>query len=678
MLVALLLILPAGILASPIEEYAPVIKYNMEETFFATPIDFALNNSNLIINGTIIDGAPIETSIMAPYSGPDYYITTVLGDLGDIEEFYSANTPKITYYARKVDYGNGTTALQYWFYYPYDDGSVAKHEGDWEMVTFLFENGEPVWAAYMQDNSGQRLAWDAVEKQNGNPVLYPAKGSHTSYFHSYNGQFGLRNDEVAGNGDVISPEKAEIFFIEEDNASNKWLLYGGRWGKILNDTSPLSEVSGPFGPPHIITNKDAWDDPAGWAMEQKVPSAQYEFWNWFLYNLWLFFLIFLSAVCAWKLYHIPKIYYTIGLQVDLFFSNPFKKPLVIGIIAMAVLLLGVGLSWYDVSINITGGRYGAGESAHLVSFGGINGLSVNGLGETGMVTVFNFPIPFGLIFIGFLVVMLLDVVVAKSGQILSRHFLSVGVLSIIIFLLIISVFSSLEVILPADSNSMVLDFEADLIPEILSKGVFGGTESMSLGGQINATVNWGVGIGMYLFLLGGIVCLASGIFMHRAAGKMKFGKRPYAGQSKDMIVDMVKAVDPECKYFNWKNHDFIKFVKYGLVSLFASILNLILLYAFTNFVFGSGLTPLFFSLLCSTVFSYALNHSWGFSDARLNSNGRMFAKYVALNVATFALNMGIFSVLLSWDVNYLLSEVVAMLLVFGVNFIGSHKWVFKT
>jgi hypothetical protein len=111
------------------------------------------------------------------------------------------------YYGRVVR-ENGWVALQYWFFYPFNNWrsgffGVNDHEADWEMVCVYCseEDGSessfesrltPQWVAYAShDFSGDdlRRRWDdpevekLVDPEGGqHPVIYAGAGSHASYF----------------------------------------------------------------------------------------------------------------------------------------------------------------------------------------------------------------------------------------------------------------------------------------------------------------------------------------------------------------------------------------------------------------------------------------------------------------------------------------------------------------
>lgn len=114
---------------------------------------------------------------------------------------------KPVYYG-KVFRQNGWVALQYWYFFAYNDwrsrfDGVNDHEADWEMVmVYLYEQADgslvPRWVAYAShDHHGDdlRRRWDdranfdlmrvtspASPDAEYHPVVYSGAGSHASYF----------------------------------------------------------------------------------------------------------------------------------------------------------------------------------------------------------------------------------------------------------------------------------------------------------------------------------------------------------------------------------------------------------------------------------------------------------------------------------------------------------------
>jgi len=124
-----------------------------------------------------------------------------------------ADDPRHLYFGRVVRQ-DGWTALQYWFFYPFNNWrsgffGVNDHEADWEMIYIYLSPAagtsdsagaaggsrqvaaggdlSPQWVAYAShDFSGDdlRRRWDdpELEKEGEHPVIYAGAGSHSSYY----------------------------------------------------------------------------------------------------------------------------------------------------------------------------------------------------------------------------------------------------------------------------------------------------------------------------------------------------------------------------------------------------------------------------------------------------------------------------------------------------------------
>lgn len=83
---------------------------------------------------------------------------------------------------------DGGVIVQYWFYYPYNDGWLwFDHESDWEHVSVSLDaqrNPLGVFAARHGNNApGQWRSWERIRKvDDTHPEILSAKGSHASYF----------------------------------------------------------------------------------------------------------------------------------------------------------------------------------------------------------------------------------------------------------------------------------------------------------------------------------------------------------------------------------------------------------------------------------------------------------------------------------------------------------------
>ena len=228
-----------------LRRFAPRLRYDSNEQYFAdSPAQWTDNPGHELrrADGTVIertpalslgllgpdtyfDGRPVERSDYIADPRRDYrqqYVTLRVAR-PDLNNFM---------YGRAVE-DNGRLWLQYWLWYFYNDYSLALgaglHEGDWEMVQFRMNGDQPDIAVYAQHSHAEKRPWPDVERENGRPVVYVARGSHASYF-----QAGHHNTEAwydLADGKRPAPELT-LEILEGDGPG--WALWPGRWG----DTHP--------------------------------------------------------------------------------------------------------------------------------------------------------------------------------------------------------------------------------------------------------------------------------------------------------------------------------------------------------------------------------------------------------------------------------------------------------
>jgi len=222
-----------------LRRYLPRLRYDSNEQYFAdSAAQWTDNPGNELRRG---DGTLLAR---APELSLDY-----LGQY-DAEASDFISDPRRDYRAQYValrvarpelknrTYGhaveqNGRLWLQYWLWYFYNDYSLALnaglHEGDWEMVQLRMHGDEPDVAVYAQHVNAEKRPWTEVEKDDGHPVVYVARGSHASYFEA-----GFHTTEAwydIADGKRKTPELA-LEILDGDGPG--WARWRGRWG----DTQP--------------------------------------------------------------------------------------------------------------------------------------------------------------------------------------------------------------------------------------------------------------------------------------------------------------------------------------------------------------------------------------------------------------------------------------------------------
>lgn len=154
--------------------------------------------------------------------------------------------------------------LQYWLFYYYNDKALlgsGRHEGDWELVQIKIDAGEqPVTVTYSQHTSGELCDWDDVEKQDGAPVVYVARGSHACYFRpGIYPQAPIVPDINDNEGPRVQPN---LNLIDDDHPD--WVAWPGRWGSTRHWR--ILRFLGADSPPGPAQHM-AWEDPHRFHLE---------------------------------------------------------------------------------------------------------------------------------------------------------------------------------------------------------------------------------------------------------------------------------------------------------------------------------------------------------------------------------------------------------------------------
>jgi hypothetical protein len=270
--------------ADLLQRFQPQPKYDSNEAFFADAAAEWTDNPGNVLRRTSHHGRlGAEIAFATPETGQvklslDFLSDSEYGNGERVDRDDVISTPNRNYREMYVElrarggysnrmYGHaqedsrGRLWLQYWFYYFYNDyslaGGIGLHEGDWEMVQLRLdaERTEPDLAVYAQHVHAEKAPWDEVEREPGRPdtpVVYVARGSHASYFHA-----GYHETEAwydMADGRRRTP-RLGLEIVSEDIPG--WLRWPGRWG----DTSPgIPGIGQPS--PRGPTAHAQWDDPS--------------------------------------------------------------------------------------------------------------------------------------------------------------------------------------------------------------------------------------------------------------------------------------------------------------------------------------------------------------------------------------------------------------------------------
>ncbi len=279
------------------ERYAPVMMLVEQaedcgpgEPYQPSDVDLLMDNSSVALRGPwsprdLVEVGPAATTLAEGLPG---YSLDLPGDplsAGcDYEKWARAtwadSPPTIYAHVARQDTHQGRLALQYFFYYPFNDFN-NKHESDWEKIQLEFAapnargalDVDPDLVAYSQHYGAETSSWDDEKLQitgSTHPVVYVSVGSHASQysddlFLGRSATQGFGCDSTIGPHEEVRPRVKTIPADPARATSDfPWVGYEGHWGEV----GPRRFYEAPTGP----NRKQMWDKPFSWSAKSQDRS----------------------------------------------------------------------------------------------------------------------------------------------------------------------------------------------------------------------------------------------------------------------------------------------------------------------------------------------------------------------------------------------------------------------
>lgn len=513
-----------------VKRFAPSLFFAAGELFFPTSVSYHLENSDLKRDGRVVDSKPTPASI-ATFTDvrANYYLESRLVSSDRIASDYARarerfGTPIYVRIARDSSSGTQLIVLEYWFFYAYNNGPLNDHQGDWEMISVLLDpSGQPKFAAYSQHFRGEVARWEDVERSDStHPNVYVAKGSHASYFRSYQGNFGFEADQVGG-GERIDWSKLSLDILGDPRSGRPpsgqlWVLFAGRWGEYGSEENTLRGEQGPFGPLYNL-NGQKWQQPGAWAAGLRNVDTYWFIANWAVTNSLLLLAIVTTVLLLVFGRNLAKRWKRGELVVVNWRDSNMMVGLVIWFVGMIVVALGVILPWYHVAIDVSGGPYRTGGFVDILVIDGVRGFAVNVLGRSkGLTSLFGFAAPLGAFVFAGLLVGLIAFLGAETPEVMRRAGIMRGILAFTPIVVILIFVTSLGSIIPTVASAAGVNEATNAILQIsnaLVTNPLGGTVVRNFGDYGNSQLVWKLGFGFYAFLGGGVVMVIGAILIGR-------------------------------------------------------------------------------------------------------------------------------------------------------------------
>jgi hypothetical protein len=269
------------------EQFAPVVRLVEQveacgpgEPYEPTDVDLLFEEETVALRGAwnavdLVKIAPTAEDLVGRYQYHLDFPGNALKPGCDYERWarrLTQGAAPAVYSHVATDRQPGKLALQYWFFYPFNDFNNL-HEGDWELIQLVFDaedvrealGKDPVEVGYSSHEGAERADWgeDKLELvERTHPVVYPAAGSHANKFTEalYLGssaEAGVGCDDTRGPHVELRPTVRAI--PSDPDAAREafpWLGFEGRWGELQR-----AFFNGPTGP----NLKQQWAEPIAWS-----------------------------------------------------------------------------------------------------------------------------------------------------------------------------------------------------------------------------------------------------------------------------------------------------------------------------------------------------------------------------------------------------------------------------
>lgn len=518
------------------DAHAPILYFHPSEKYFPTSVQYALAHSDLYryqssATPMLIDANPTSTVIATynvpanPDANPDdvYYLNNTEGTIHDeagIRATYEADAYPDTVYVH-VAIDGAQTVVQYWFYYAFNPGTWNNHEGDWEMISVILSGtasgNAPIEVGYSQHESGERMPWEAVDRDGTHPKVYVALGSHSSYLRSYEGNIGIAGDEVSEAGRVWRPADYTLVNVGEFNnptTGNEWLQFAGRWGEFSLPYEARAEA-GPPGPA-FRQGGNMFTQPIQWENLLDTPNTYVLLGNWFIGNLFTIFLLLVLLGIVLVVVRIARVQRKTHAGVKMWpyaHLRPVSRTTVamlVGVVGVLVGLAGFLLPWYSMTVDANApGFLVTNGPQQILGMDGVNGLTLNPMRSDGqLVHLSVLPIPLGLMLAITTALFFVRIVGTKTSRRLGARFVVKGVVAVLPLVFVLLVMSVVIPALPADDPSQLgVD---DFLRPIAASPFGGGTTQTVNNGTGTATLSWGLGIGVWLMVVSAVLLFVAG------------------------------------------------------------------------------------------------------------------------------------------------------------------------
>ena len=127
-----------------------------------------------------------------------------------------------------------------------------------------------------------------------------------------------------------------------------------------------------------------------------------------------------------------------------------------------------------------------------------------------------------------------------------------------------------------------------------------------------------------------------------------------------------------------KKEVFNQAFKFAIVGVINTLINLAVLYIFTEFLGIYYLVSAIFAFIVANINSFLLNKIWTFKENIKHKAASRYIKFVVVSVIALVVNLiFLYAAVEYFKLWYMFAQVLAVILNFLINFFGNKIWTFR-
>jgi len=131
-------------------------------------------------------------------------------------------------------------------------------------------------------------------------------------------------------------------------------------------------------------------------------------------------------------------------------------------------------------------------------------------------------------------------------------------------------------------------------------------------------------------------------------------------------------------YWPYKRKVIDEFFKFGLVGILGMLINLFILYIFTEFVGIYYLISAIIAFFVAVTHNFILNKLWTFKEKINHLFTKKYIQFFIVSIFSLAINLIFLYIFTEFlNIYYMISQALAIGISFIANFIGNKIWTFK-